>query len=74
MRAILTDNASNMLKAFRQQLEDMESEESEVEDGDLDEELLESDVRDFEDKELDHDITFKLLFFNALAASPIPSS
>ena len=61
VRAILTDNASNMIKAFREQLQDIESEESETEEGDVDEseDLLESDEVDFEDKELDHEITFK---------------
>ena len=56
VRAIVTDNGSNMIKAFREQLQDIESEESETDDGDLDEE---SDEPDFADKELDHEITFK---------------
>ena len=57
--AILTDSASNMVKAFQRERErtdleeESEDEEEEIEEGD------ESYEDDFEDRELDHDVMFK---------------
>ena len=57
--AILTDNASNMLKAFQQELQHTDSEESESEE--VVEELTqcESYEEDFELRDVDHNLTFK---------------
>lgn len=61
--AIVTDNASNMLKAFRQHFQESVEDEGDEEGDESDEgsELLsdsESDLDDFGQKELEHDIAF----------------
>ena len=59
------DNGSNMLKAFCQHLDQVEDREEEDEH---EEESItfEEDERDFDSKEIDHDITFK--FFGSCLA------
>lgn len=66
VRVVVTDNGSNMLKAFRLHFEEDEDGDSvyEVEDDDNEKEEVEpeasvQDEEDFEDKETDHDIAFK---------------
>ena len=63
VRVVITDNGSNMVKAFRQHFEeDDEDDDGEEDDGSVKEVEPEASVQDeenFEDREMDHDITFK---------------
>ena len=63
VRVVITDNGSNMVKAFRQHFEeDDKDDDGEEDDGSVKEVEPEASVQDeenFEDREMDHDITFK---------------
>ena len=53
MEVVITDNASNIVKAFKRTLEGASDEVEE------EQEVAEADDIDFEEREIDHDVTFK---------------
>ena len=57
VEVVITDNASNMVKAFKLALESS-CEDGEVEEEEEEDEIVDENI-DFEEKEFDHDITFK---------------
>ena len=59
VEVVITDNASNMVKAFKRTLEGTNDEEDDNENEEEQEIEEEADDIDFKDKEIDHDVTFK---------------
>ena len=64
IQAILTNNGSNMVKAFQQQFNDQDKDTDDCSDDDASEDeigdiTLDRDFEDFEFEEIDHDTTFK---------------
>ena len=57
--AILTDNGSNMIKAFREQCFNGDNEEDEI--SSENEAISFDEEQDFESREVDHDVAFSLL-------------